>query len=55
MYHAARLAAFCGCRYDPVHYGVPEGSYSTAPDGPMRVLEYREMVQVGAEGFGGGC
>jgi hypothetical protein len=34
-------------RYDPVHYGVPEGSYSTSPDGPMRVLEYREMVQVG--------
>eukprot|EP00878_Enallax_costatus_P010482 GHUV01010944.1.p1 GENE.GHUV01010944.1~~GHUV01010944.1.p1 ORF type:complete len:704 (+),score=164.13 GHUV01010944.1:956-3067(+) len=31
--------------YDPVHYGVPEGSYSTAPDGPMRILEYREMVQ----------
>jgi pullulanase/glycogen debranching enzyme len=29
-----------------VHYGVPEGSYSTAPDGPMRVLEFREMVQV---------
>lgn len=34
-------------RYDPVHYGVPEGSYSTAPDGPLRVLEFREMVQVG--------
>lgn len=33
-------------RYDPVHYGVPEGSYSTAPDGPLRILEYREMVQV---------
>lgn len=31
--------------YDPVHYGVPEGSYSTAPDGAMRVLEFREMVQ----------
>lgn len=31
-----------------VHYGVPEGSYSTEPDGPLRVLEYREMVQVGA-------
>jgi hypothetical protein len=29
-----------------VHYGVPEGSYSTAPDGPMRILEFREMVQV---------
>lgn len=34
------------CRYDPVHYGVPEGSYSTAPDGALRILEYREMVQV---------
>lgn len=31
--------------YDPVHYGVPEGSYSSEPDGPLRVLEYREMVQ----------
>jgi hypothetical protein len=29
-----------------VHYGVPEGSYSTAPDSPMRILEFREMVQV---------
>lgn len=27
--------------YDPVHYGVPEGSYSTNPDGPTRILEYR--------------
>jgi hypothetical protein len=43
------------CRYDPVHYGVPEGSYSTAPDGPMRVLEYREMVQVGALWGWGRC
>ncbi|KAF8068441.1 PU1 [Scenedesmus sp. PABB004] len=31
--------------YDPVHYGVPEGSYSVSPDGPLRVLEFREMVQ----------
>jgi len=31
--------------YDPVHYGVPEGSYSTNPDGAQRVLEYREMVK----------
>jgi hypothetical protein len=36
--------------YDPVHYGVPEGSYSMQPDGPLRVLEYREMVQVRAGG-----
>jgi len=32
--------------YDPVHYGVPEGSYSTAPDTPLRVKEFRAMVQV---------
>lgn len=32
--------------YDPVHYGVPEGGYSTHPDSTLRVLEYREMVQV---------
>ncbi|HEX7185941.1 MAG TPA: pullulanase-type alpha-1,6-glucosidase, partial [Thermoanaerobaculia bacterium] len=31
--------------YDPWHYTVPEGSYSTDPDGPARVLEFREMVQ----------
>lgn len=30
--------------YDPVHYGVPEGSYATQPDGPQRTLEYRTMV-----------
>ncbi|MEM9290155.1 MAG: pullulanase-type alpha-1,6-glucosidase [Acidobacteriota bacterium] len=31
--------------YDPYHYTVPEGSYSTDPDGSARVLEFREMVQ----------
>ncbi|MEZ4647677.1 MAG: pullulanase-type alpha-1,6-glucosidase [Candidatus Eisenbacteria bacterium] len=31
--------------YDPYHFGVPEGSYSTDPDGPTRILEFREMVQ----------
>ncbi|KAG2494697.1 hypothetical protein HYH03_007213 [Edaphochlamys debaryana] len=31
--------------YDPVHYGVPEGSYATDPDGIARIREYREMVQ----------
>lgn len=31
--------------YDPVHYGVPEGSYSTNPDGPQRIVEYRCMVK----------
>jgi pullulanase len=30
--------------YDPLHYNVPEGSYSTDPDGPARIREYREMV-----------
>lgn len=30
--------------YDPYHFNVPEGSYSTRPDGPQRILEYREMV-----------
>ena len=31
--------------YDPLHYNVPEGSYSTDPDGVARILEYRAMVQ----------
>jgi pullulanase len=31
--------------YDPYHYSVPEGSYSTDPNGPQRILEFREMVQ----------
>lgn len=31
--------------YDPLHYGVPEGSYSTQPDGATRILEFRQMVQ----------
>ncbi len=31
--------------YDPFHYTVPEGSYSTDPDGPQRITEFREMVQ----------
>ena len=30
--------------YDPFHYTVPEGSYSTDPDGPARILEFRQMV-----------
>ncbi|CAJ1444413.1 unnamed protein product, partial [Effrenium voratum] len=30
--------------YDPVLYGVPEGSYATDPDGLARVLEHRRMV-----------
>ena len=31
--------------YDPYHYTVPEGSYSTNPDGPTRIREFREMVE----------
>lgn len=31
--------------YDPYHYNVPEGSYSTNPDGAVRTLEFRQMVQ----------
>lgn len=31
--------------YDPWHYGAPEGSYSSNPQGWQRVLEFREMVQ----------
>lgn len=31
--------------YDPLHYGVPEGSYSTQPEGVTRLREFREMVQ----------
>ncbi|MGW4638519.1 pullulanase-type alpha-1,6-glucosidase [Sphaerisporangium sp. NPDC004334] len=37
--------------YDPVHYTVPEGSYSTDPDGPRRVEEFRSMV-AGLNGAG---
>ncbi len=35
--------------YDPFHYGVPEGSYSTNPDGAQRVVEFRQMVQTLAQ------
>ncbi|MFN2167238.1 MAG: pullulanase-type alpha-1,6-glucosidase, partial [Anaerolineae bacterium] len=30
--------------YDPWHYTTPEGSYATNPDGPTRIVEFREMV-----------
>jgi len=30
--------------YDPYHFTVPEGSYATDPQGPARILEFREMV-----------
>ncbi|MFN8443846.1 MAG: pullulanase-type alpha-1,6-glucosidase [Caldilineaceae bacterium] len=31
--------------YDPYHFGAPEGSYSTNPDGIQRTIEFRKMVQ----------
>ena len=31
--------------YDPYHFGAPEGSYSSDPQGPKRILEFRRMVQ----------
>lgn len=31
--------------YDPVHWGVPEGSYATDPNGVARTVEFRTMVQ----------
>ncbi len=30
--------------YDPFHYTVPEGSYSSNPDGMTRIKEFRDMV-----------
>lgn len=35
--------------YDPYHYTVPEGSYSSNPDGATRILEFRQMVQALSE------
>ena len=35
--------------YDPYHFGVPEGSYATEPDGAARIKEFRSMVQGLAE------
>jgi pullulanase len=32
--------------YDPYHFNVPEGSYSTNANGAQRILEFREMVMV---------
>ena len=32
--------------YDPMHYNVPEGSYSTDPQNPSsRIIEFKEMVK----------
>ena len=30
--------------YDPWHFNVPEGSYATDPDGPARIVEFRQLV-----------
>ncbi len=38
--------------YDPWHYNVPEGSYASEPDGPARILEFRDMVMALWEGAG---
>lgn len=32
--------------YDPLHYNVPEGSYSTNPyDGAVRIKEFKQLIQ----------
>ncbi|KAH6784145.1 limit dextrinase [Perilla frutescens var. hirtella] len=31
--------------YNPVVWGVPKGSYSSNPNGPCRIIEFRKMVQ----------
>jgi len=31
--------------YDPLHFGAPEGSYATDPNGATRILEFRRMVK----------
>jgi pullulanase/glycogen debranching enzyme len=41
---AARATDGFNWGYDPYHYGAPEGSYSTDPDGVQRILEFRRMV-----------
>ena len=41
---AARGADGFNWGYDPYHWGVPDGSYSTNPDGALRILEFRQMV-----------
>ncbi len=42
---AARGADGFNWGYDPYHYGAPEGSYATSPDGAARVREFRAMVK----------
>ena len=42
---AVAAAVASGCRYDPVHYSAPEGSYASEPHGAARVRDFRQMVQ----------
>jgi len=35
--------------YDPFHFGAPEGSYASSPDGTEKIVEFRRMVQGLAE------
>lgn len=42
--HAAPCLVCCVDSIHQVHYGVPEGSYATEPDGAPRIREFREMV-----------
>ncbi|MBA0775949.1 hypothetical protein Gotri_011031 [Gossypium trilobum] len=32
--------------YNPVLWGVPKGSYSSDPNGPCRIVEFRKMIQI---------
>ncbi|WP_069129916.1 pullulanase-type alpha-1,6-glucosidase [Rhodohalobacter halophilus] len=45
--HSNKLADYDAFNwgYDPFHFNVPEGSYSTNPEGVQRILETRNMVQ----------
>lgn len=38
--------------YDPFHFTVPEGSYSTNPDGTTRIKEFRQMVMAVKQDIG---
>jgi pullulanase-type alpha-1,6-glucosidase len=45
FYSHLRAADSFNWGYDPFHYTVPEGSYSTDPRSTARILEFREMVE----------
>ena len=44
LVYASRAEDGFNWGYDPFHYSVPEGSYSTDPNGSARVREFRAMV-----------